>query len=195
MNFGELYVLKTLVRGTELTKVCYVQHRTLARPFFAQVRTSDFENFEKHIQSVLSILANHGADEPIDIQDVIGRFTIDTASEFLFGHTLDTLSYAGNYDAFLQAFTAIQELMLKRNTMAGFWVAREFFKDESAAYAKTIRSWVDPIIKQALELKNNMRVKGIQPLDVKDATFLEYLTESTDGKYLSYVFSLLPFFT
>jgi hypothetical protein len=140
---------------------------------------------------VLSILASHGTDEPIDIQDVIGRFTIDTASEFLFGHSLDTLSYAGNYDTFLQAFTAIQELVLKRNTIAGFWVAREFFEDESAPYAKTIGSWVDPIVKQALELKNNMRVKGIQPLDAKDATFLEYLTESTDGKYFSYVFSFL----
>jgi len=157
-------------------------HRTLARPFFANDRVSDLEVVEKHTQRVLSIISGKGRNEAIDIEELISRFTIDAGSEFLFGKSLDSLSNeVQGFDAFTEAFNNMQALCLRRNTRQGIWPLFELFEDAGAADAKTLRSWLDPIINRALEHKKNVRRMGIDKLDIDQSTFLEYLANSTEN--------------
>lgn len=158
------------------------QHRALARPFFARDRVSDFEQFEKHTQRVLSILSNKKNNEACDVEDIISRFTIDAASEFLFGKSLDTLSDDDqSFDAFTHAFNTMQALILRRNTRQSLWPLLEFFGDACAPHAKTLAAWLDPVINRALEHKKNVKEMGLGRLDDQQSTFLEHLAASTDG--------------
>lgn len=69
-----------------------LQHRALARPFFAKDRISDFDLFEKYAGSTLAILRSLSSRAaPVDVQDLYSRFSLDAAAEFLFGERLDTL--------------------------------------------------------------------------------------------------------
>lgn len=159
-----------------------LQHRALARPFFARDRVSDFDQFEKHTQRVLSILSNKKDGEACDVEDIIGRFTIDAASDFLFGQSLDTLSSdEKGFDAFTHAFNSMQALVLRRNTRQSLWPLLEFFGDACAPHAKTLADWLDPVIKRALEHKKDVKERGLQRLNVQQSTFLEHLADSTEG--------------
>ena len=60
----------------------------MTRPFFARERIADFETFERYTSQTLDLLGvitSSGAmNGAIDAQDLYARFTMDSASEFLF---------------------------------------------------------------------------------------------------------------
>lgn len=164
-------------------KIIWIQHRTLARPFFANDRVADFELFEKHTQRVVSVLSSKDVVEASDIHDLVNRFTMDASSEFLCGQSVDTLSFKNDgFDAFVDAFDKIQKVALDRNYAQSIWPLLEIFRDKAAPYAKTIQAWLDPVINRALEHKRSVRDMGLKRLDLDQSTFLEYLADSTDGK-------------
>ncbi|KAF5342731.1 hypothetical protein D9757_014479 [Collybiopsis confluens] len=67
-------------------------HRNMTRPFFNKNRISDFDNFERHSEDTISaIKARLAQGYPVDFQDVIARFTLDSATEFLFGQDVGSL--------------------------------------------------------------------------------------------------------
>lgn len=68
-------------------------HRTITRPFFTHDRISHFEIFDRHANHAIALAKERfRMDLAIDFQDLISRFTLDSASEFLFGHCIDSLS-------------------------------------------------------------------------------------------------------
>ncbi|KAH7912121.1 cytochrome P450 monooxygenase CYP63 [Hygrophoropsis aurantiaca] len=171
-------------------------HRALARPFFARDRISDFDLFDKYSGSTLSILSDKATyNEAIDVQDLYARFTIDAASEFLFGENLDTLSgklpLAGSnclgdrgsatddaWGTFAQAFESVQNIIMLRARAGTIWPLFELFEDKTAPYVNTIKRWADPLVHRTLERKAAMQKAGLQKLE--DKTFLEHLADSTD---------------
>lgn len=84
----------------------------MTRPFFSKDRISDFENFERHITTVIALTKERVAEgHPVDVQvcpnfvsslgthlisryfqDLICRFTLDSTSEYLFGQDVESLS-------------------------------------------------------------------------------------------------------
>ncbi|KIK94607.1 hypothetical protein PAXRUDRAFT_438124 [Paxillus rubicundulus Ve08.2h10] len=172
-------------------------HRALARPFFARDRISDFELFERYSNRTLSILSDMAAaNEPCDVQDLYSRFTIDAASEFLFGKNLDTLSgvlpKAGltlssergsvtedAWGTFAKAFEAVQQIITVRARTGLLWPVFELFDDKTMPYVDTIRQWVDPLVRQTLEDKAATKKAGINGR-LEDKTFLQHLADSTE---------------
>lgn len=86
-------------------------HRSMTRPFFSRDRISDFENFTRHADDVISqmrdrLRSGHAVDFQVlipkftrtlvlmltHLQDAVSRFTLDSASEFLFGKDVQSLS-------------------------------------------------------------------------------------------------------
>lgn len=69
----------------------------MTRPYFATEKISDFHTFAKHADHLITVLdrlaasptpslANkHGA---VDVQELFGRFTLDSATEFLMGGSI-----------------------------------------------------------------------------------------------------------
>jgi hypothetical protein len=65
----------------------------MTRPFFSKDRISDFELFDRHADQVISKMKERFKEGiAVDVQDVLSRFTMDTATEFLFGQDVKSLS-------------------------------------------------------------------------------------------------------
>ncbi|KAI0076688.1 cytochrome P450 [Panus rudis PR-1116 ss-1] len=172
-------------------------HRNMARPFFARERISDMDLFGKYADSTLSIISSlTSGHAPIEVQDLYARFTLDTASEVLFGEKLNTLHGAlpipgqtglsakgsatnDEFGSFAQSFEKAQEIIIERTNRGYFWPIYQLFKDDVQPHAETIDRFLDPIISRVLLHKQQMRKAGIVST-VEHSTFLEYLTDNTE---------------
>ncbi|KAF8510916.1 cytochrome P450 [Gautieria morchelliformis] len=146
-------------------------HRSMTRPFFGRERVTDFELFNQHADMVIQKLEERFAQgEAVDFQDIMSRFTLDSATEFLFGssvHSLDApLPYAHNSprrelasrtphssDMFSKAFGQAQTQIATRTRLAAMWPLMEFWKDKTKDSTKIIYNFIDPILKESLAKK------------------------------------------
>jgi hypothetical protein len=135
---------------------------------------------------------------PCEAQDLYARFTLDTASEFLFGKNLNTLSSSlpvpgqgvmgakgsvttDSWGSFAQAFEEIQQIVTNRRRLGYIWPLFELFGDKTTSQVTSIRSFLDPIVRQVFLDKEMMEKGGIEsPMDEK--TFIQHLAESTKGQ-------------
>jgi len=174
-------------------------HRVLARPFFSRERFSDFDIFERNTARTLAILSSLSSTGlPCEAQDLYNRFSLDAASEFLFGRNLNTLSSTlpvpgkstmgpkgsathDTWGSFTQAFEAVQQIITSRARLGYFWPLFEVFGDKAAPHINAIRRWLDPIVSQAVEDKIRAREIGASP--VEERYFLQHLAESTEGAF------------
>lgn len=185
-------------------------HRTLARPFFTRDRASDFELFERYTARTFAILSEKAAqNEPIDVQDLYARFTIDAASESLFGKNLDTLSGClprpssslpfergsvtdDAWGTFVRAFETLQRINTLRARTGLIWPLFELFDDKTIPYVDTIRHWTDPLVQQTLDAKAAAKRAGVER-NVEEKTFLQHLADSTEdvGKIRDQLLNIL----
>ncbi|EAU83624.2 cytochrome P450 52E1 [Coprinopsis cinerea okayama7 len=175
------------------------EHRAIARPFFARDRIEDFDNFETHTARTLSILTSLAStQEAFDAQDLYSRFTLDSASEFLFGKNLDTLSQSrpipgqtvmgpkgsaveGDWGSFAKAFETAQINATTRARIGHWWPLLELFKDKNAEHADVIHRWLDPLVQRALN-ERTQRI-GRKRADSKASlgtSFLKHIAECVD---------------
>lgn len=127
------------------------------------------------------------------LQDVVARFTLDSATEFLLGHDVKSLSeelpYPHNEIArssgdrnksqfatsgVLSSFKAAQDIMLKRIRFGDHWPLSSFFKDDIKGHMKVLHGFVDPIVASAIQKKRAGAEK-------EDDTLLQNLVKSTEG--------------
>lgn len=182
MEDGNSFFLRTMPRLTKLNG----QQRAIARPFFSNDRVRDLALFDKHAQRCMSILSDLEPGQAIDIADLTWRFTTDSGSEFLFGQTLDLLSFSeadDGFSSFINAFAKIQDIAFKRNSFGTFWPLTELSGDSTEPLGNIIKQFVDPIVQRAVEHKRNMMDKG-QQAEADQCTFLEYLAWRTDGEHV-----------
>ncbi|KAK7022685.1 cytochrome P450 [Favolaschia claudopus] len=68
-------------------------HRGATRPFFNRDRISDFEIFAHHADRAIERMKERLREGyAVNFQDLAGRFTMDSATSFLFGSCVDSLS-------------------------------------------------------------------------------------------------------
>lgn len=95
--------------------------RQLIRPQFIKDRVSDLEVFERHVQILMTAIANGGVKgtagtatdgvgrgREVDVSDLFFRYTLDAATDFLLGSSVDSLSVPDQ--AFADAFTEVQRV-------------------------------------------------------------------------------------
>jgi len=166
----------------------------MTRPFFSKDRISDFELFDRHADQVIAKMKDRFKDGiPVDVQDVLFRFTMDTATEFLFGQDVKSLSgdlpYPSTYkksstrthpsDQFAFRFNRAQENTFPRGFYGKLWALVEFWEDTVATDMKIVWESIDPLIQAALEKKK--AAKGVYELNRDDGTLLDHLVQQTDG--------------
>ncbi|OAK94012.1 cytochrome P450 52A11 [Phaeosphaeriaceae sp. SRC1lsM3a] len=121
--------------------------RQLIRPQFVKDRLSDIEIFEEHVQVLMSKIG-HGQE--IDTLDMMFRYTLDAATHFLLGHSVDSLQ--NPQTLFADAFGNAQRVqsMIARVGPLNWLVPRKRmgFYDSIEA----INSFVDRFIEEALAL-------------------------------------------
>ncbi|KAJ7485209.1 cytochrome P450 monooxygenase pc-2 [Mycena galericulata] len=170
-------------------------HRSLARPFFSQERIRDFDIFDDHAGQAISLMRNRLAEgHPIDFQDVVSRFTLDSATEFLFERSVDSMaaglpypeswpvansSYFLNHpsNTYVRSFVLSQTLLVMRAPFGSKWPLSEFWKDKIKPHRKIIDEFIEPLLNRELERKNK------QEDEQKDeGSFLTHLVQATDDK-------------
>lgn len=65
--------------------------RAMLRPQFAREQVSHVQALEPHIQKFAQHVRLHSDGSKFDIQELFFRLTVDSATEFLFGESVDTL--------------------------------------------------------------------------------------------------------
>ncbi|KAJ7923482.1 cytochrome P450 monooxygenase pc-1 [Mycena leptocephala] len=134
-------------------------HRQMTRPFFSRERISHFDIFDRHADDVISLLRQRmKGGYSVDFQDLIGRFTMDSASEFLFNscvHSLKAnLPYPHNARAaikFTDAFSDAMVCISQREVLGRIWPLFEIFGDKTAEPMRAISEYLDPVIHAAME--------------------------------------------
>ncbi|KAJ7243899.1 cytochrome P450 monooxygenase CYP63 [Mycena haematopus] len=176
-------------------------HRNVARPFFARERISDFDLFETYTTRTLNLVSTlTAAGQPCEVQDLFSRFTLDAASEFLFGTDLKTLSGSlpipgktemgpkgsatdDSWGAFAKSFEMAQQIITARGRIGYLWPVFELFKDKNEANAAVIQAWLDPLVRRAVDDKQRAQKSGIDS-PVAEKTFMQHLADSTDDPVL-----------
>ncbi|KAI0671270.1 cytochrome P450 [Trametes maxima] len=158
-------------------------HRTMTRPFFSRDRITHFDIFDRHAEHVLNkISARLHEGVPVDWQDAISRFTMDSATEFLFGKDVRSLDAPFPYpsthspstpfssapdngeirgaeeevhpaDRFVRAFQSGLEATSIRGRFLQSWPLFEFWGDRVKQYLKAVDEFIDPIVEEALKQK------------------------------------------
>ncbi|KAJ7181130.1 cytochrome P450 monooxygenase pc-1 [Mycena filopes] len=171
-------------------------HRQMTRPFFSRDRISDFDTFDRHANDVIALLKQRMKEGyAVDFQDLIGRFTMDSASEFLFDscvHSLKAnLPYPHNVafppaqssapeavaaTRFTNAFTDAMVRISEREVLGNIWPLFEMFGDKTAAPMRAISEYLDPVIAAAMEKK---RLAGKTAVDDEQLSLLDDLLNTT----------------
>ncbi|KIJ47973.1 hypothetical protein M422DRAFT_226077 [Sphaerobolus stellatus SS14] len=153
-------------------------HRKLARPFFSKERVTDFLIYERKAMDCIQKMEQHfDNDLPVDFQDLVARFTLDSAAEFLFGvstNSLDApLPLPYNFpdspqkdmisstpsSRFAKAFGKALIILLDRFDLAHLWPLGEIFEDKMKGPMKDVHAFVDVIIRNAVREHDKEDVK------------------------------------
>ncbi|RDW58480.1 hypothetical protein BP5796_12410 [Coleophoma crateriformis] len=158
--------------------------RALLRPQFARDQVSDLELEERHLQNMLLALPVEadGWTKTIDMLPINFRLTIDSASEFLFGESVDTQlsilpgrSGSENDQAFVTAFETSQDLIAKAfrfNDWYSIGLTKEYYEA-----CKVCHQYIDRYVVKALSKnKENSLEQGEEK---QHYIFLEELARQT----------------
>ena len=182
-------------------------HRGVTRPFFSKDRISHFDNFDKHADDALAQTKMRLKEgHPIDFQDMVSRFTLDSATEYLFGKDVKSLSAGLIYppnsplaatsaakdhpaNAFAHAFLESQVATAFRFFYGGAWRLREFWTDEVQKHMDVCNAYIDPILKDALARKREAKENGLEKAKEKGEveesdTLLDHLINVTEDEKL-----------
>lgn len=177
----------------------------MTRPFFSKDRISHFETFGRHADEAIVLIKERlSTGHAIDIQDLVSRFTLDSATEFLFGHCVHVLRvpgglpyspvvtdldpskrFRGNEDyavKFSEAFSDAQLASAKRIQLGSLWPLFEFWKDTTLGHMDVINAFIDPILREAIEKKKADVVRADKKEVDEGDTLLDHLINYTDGK-------------
>lgn len=135
--------------------------RQMLRPQFAREQVGHVQMLEPHIQILKKHISKYTNGTPFDIQELLFRFTIDTATEFLFGESCHSLmdeliglfpknsSDVGNQE-FAQAFSYSQVYLNQRMLLDKFYFLLNGKKFKECN--KVVHKFTDFYVKQVLEL-------------------------------------------
>ncbi|KAL4249120.1 cytochrome P450 family protein [Abortiporus biennis] len=172
-------------------------HRAMTRPFLTKDRVSDFEMLDRHADhAIFKLKERFSSGMAVDFQDLISRFTLDAATEFLLGSCVDSLSselpyphlapqaiHANNKtpaEDFSKAFAEAQVTVGRRLRRSILWPLFEFFKYDTEEPMKVVNAYIEPILRQALE-RSAVSTTDEKDIDKvgEEETLLDYLVKHT----------------
>ncbi|KAH7911458.1 cytochrome P450 [Hygrophoropsis aurantiaca] len=174
-------------------------HRSMTRPFFSHDRIAHFNIFDRHSEDAIKLMKQRlRAGYPIDFQDVISRFTLDSATEFLFGNCVHSLSAGLPYpynvpsteirtgkakiaEDFAGAFAQAQLIIAERPRKGWIWPLFELIGDKTAEPMEVVNQYIEPILREAVDKHTKMTMNGDkQKYELTDDdTLLDHLVRFT----------------
>lgn len=136
--------------------------RALLRPNFNRDQIADLEAIETHVQDLFALLPADGIT-PVDLKDLLLRFTMDSATEFLFGQSVHSLRRNGNRDGdsleaqFEMAFTAAQAECMK---FIGMGPLARFARVKSQKQVEIVHRYIDTFVDKAIAFRKEYDETG-----------------------------------
>ncbi|KAJ9610029.1 hypothetical protein H2200_006359 [Cladophialophora chaetospira] len=125
----------------------WASSRALLRPNFTRDQVADLTSFETLIQDLFSLLPRDGATV-VDLQDLFFRYTMDSATEFLFGQSVGSLKKSRSELGFAQAFDYALHAIIVRGTLGPLSM---FYPDRKAKRCNRIcRDFAQQFVEKAL---------------------------------------------
>jgi cytochrome P450 len=125
--------------------------RALLRPNFNRSQVGDLDTFESHITKLIERIPRDGST--VDLQPLFFMLTMDSATEFLFGHSAGSLEIGASHERgikFAQAFTDSTEKtgkMARLGKFGGMFKDKEYIED-----VKFVHEYVQEYVQKAVNL-------------------------------------------
>ena len=156
------------------------QHsREMLRPNFTRSQVGDLDTFERHISHLIQAIPRDGST--VDLSELFFRLTIDSATEFLFGESTNSLAPGTNITSavrFADAFNYSQHASGNRfrlGRLASLVPDRKYSRD-----VKYVHDFVDSYVKKALEYRRTHDLEKAEMKADERYVFLYELAKQTD---------------
>lgn len=120
--------------------------RELLRHQFVRAQYQNLEMFSEHVDNLIAGLATTSGI--VDLQPFFFSFTLDTTTAFMFGQSVGSLK-SDVLETFGTSFTEASLISAMRVRLSDFYWA--YSPSRYSRACKTIRSYTDDYVKQALE--------------------------------------------
>ncbi|KAG7195997.1 uncharacterized protein KQ657_000003 [Scheffersomyces spartinae] len=146
--------------------------RAMLRPQFAREQVAHVRSLEAHIQRLAQHIRLHSNGETFDLQELFFKFTIDTATEFLFGESCNSLwdesiSNGTPVDdtekkEFAIDFNKAQNYLADRTLLQSlYWILDGMdFRNTNKRVQKFVRKYVDKALSTSDEKLEEMSKNG-----------------------------------
>jgi cytochrome P450 len=127
------------------------ERQALVRPSFTKGQVADLDTFESHIQHLFAKIPRDGST--VDLQPLFFQLTLDSATEFLFGESVDVLRSPEGSEQHLfgKDFDYAQNELSGRVRLGPFlWTYRN---KEFDIACKRVHNFVDKFVARALEYR------------------------------------------
>jgi cytochrome P450 len=148
--------------------------RQLIRPQFIKDRLTDIKIFEKHVKQLIPLLGGQG--QTVDACDLFFRYTLDAATDFLLGKSVDSL--VQEQTRFAEAFNDVQHLqsLIAKSGPLNWIFPRRKFRQQ----IKIMDDFTNQYIEQALSLSQDELEKRTK--NEEGYTFLHALASYTKDR-------------
>ncbi|KAH8593613.1 n-alkane-inducible cytochrome P450 [Bisporella sp. PMI_857] len=165
-----------LGRGIFATDGSAWEHsRALVRPNFVRNQIADMEIYESHVAKLIQHLPRDGSI--VDMQELFFRMTLDSATEFLFGESVNSLNDTHTSSSnFAENFNISQDglaLRARMGPLALFHFGRRF----STATAEA-RRYVGQFVEKAVQFRKSIDSKTLSDKE-HQYVFLHELSKRT----------------
>lgn len=129
------------------------RHRSLMKPSFNRKRLEDFAMYEEHVQHLLACIPRN--DEAVDLRDLFFSFTINSATEHLFGSSCRSLAADNEASAgpdLADAFDRAQRASVEKFALG--WADRLRPQIQYSRDTKRVRQFADHYVHKALKSKH-----------------------------------------
>ncbi|OCL02187.1 cytochrome P450 [Glonium stellatum] len=160
----------------------WAHSRHMIRPNFARDQVADIQAFERHIKWLFKAIPRDGST--VDLQELFFRFTIDSATEFLFGHSTNSLRLVNSGDtnsedvSFATAFSLAQYDAIIRTRLGPLAVFRHDRKSNEAI--RLCHEYVDKFVDDAVRYRESHDLEKDAPAE--KYVFLHELAKATKDK-------------
>ncbi|RHZ46325.1 cytochrome P450 [Aspergillus thermomutatus] len=145
----------------------WAQSRAMIRPNFVRDQVAHLGIFEALMADLIDLIPGDGST--VDLQDLFFSYTIDSATEFLFGQSVQSLKKrrsggrdAGVEDDFASAFNYAQHAIAMRMRLGAL---TRFYRDRKAERCNRIcHALVEQFVDRALEV----RAQGLDEKTLED---------------------------
>lgn len=156
----------------------WLESRALIRPMFIKDRVRDIEIFDKWTKTLISKLPAPG--QTVDIMDLFYRMTLDVTTDFLLGHSVDSLNNPKH--EFVNAFQEVQRIQMMLTILAPFRHLIPKYRYNRGI--RILERFVEPFIQRTLALPPS-ELEDLSAKSSSDFTFLHSLARRTrDAKVI-----------